>query len=78
MHRLIFIFALPLLADAPTTWDLHNAFAADHRIWAQMRNARADNPDVLSAAEVIQWQKVKSEWRKLEKQVDAEYRGERR
>jgi hypothetical protein len=32
---------------------------------------------LLSAAEVLEWQRVKSAWRALEKRVDSEYRGEK-
>lgn len=71
--RLIF-----LLWAAEPTWDAGNAFAAQYKAWAELRNVRVQRPaDTLSVPEVAEWQKVKSAWRRFESQQDAEYRGGR-
>jgi hypothetical protein len=74
----LFLLAVPLLATAPT-WEVGNALAMEYDHWCAMRNVRVqDSAQVgtVSASEFLQWQKVKSAWRRLERQVDAEYRGE--
>jgi hypothetical protein len=77
---LLAILILSAAADAPTVHDLNRAFVAEHEQWAAMWNARigaTGGERLLSAAEVLEWQRVKSAWRALEKRVDSEYRGEK-
>lgn len=73
MKRLVLLLTVPLLASAPT-WEAGNAYALKYHVWATLRNIRVQSPGTVSAPEMVEWQKVKSAWRQLEKQVDAEYR----
>ncbi len=66
----LFLVCLP--EDKPT-WETGNAFAIEYKHWAELRNVRVQSPGTLSAPEMLAWQSVKSHWRQLEKQVDAEY-----
>ena len=50
-------------------------FSDAYNSWIQMRQGISDY--VIPAPEVMEWQKVKSAWRRLEKVVEKEYRGER-
>ena len=78
---LLFIGAASrLFAGSKPTWEQANFLAAEYSKWAELRNARVSDPravGTISLPEFQQWQRVKQEWRKLEKSVDAEYRGER-
>ncbi len=65
----------PLRATAPT-WTTANEFAVEYQRWAELRNVRVQSPGTISAPEMHQWLEVKAAWRRLEKQVEAEYRGE--
>lgn len=64
---------------AELPWAVANDFALEYRKWADMRNARVEDAarvGTLSAAELLEWQRVKSKWRTVEKSIDREYRGE--
>jgi hypothetical protein len=79
-RAVLFLLAAPLFAVAPT-WELGNSLADQYNRWTAMRNVRTADPakeGTVSAAEFLEWQKVKSAWRQFDKQVDAEYRGENR
>ena len=74
---LILVLVAATAAEVPT-WDLANSHAALYNRWVELRNRPAEfRGDTLPADEFMQWQKVKSAWRQLEKRVDAEYRGNR-
>ena len=61
------------LCAADRTFSPGEFFAAEWNRWAQMRGAR--RPNELSAAEHEQWTRVKCAWRRVERQVDAQYEG---
>jgi len=71
------LVSLLLLSEPLPTWETANAYAREYRKWAELRNVRVQSPGTISAPELLGWSKVKAAWRVLEKQVDAEYRGER-
>lgn len=76
---MLFLMAIPLLAGAPT-WEMGNALAVQYNRWTEMRNVRVADPakaGTVSMSEFMEWQKVKSAWRQMERQVDGEYRGEK-
>jgi hypothetical protein len=79
--RLMVVLLVILGATASQpTWTLNNALAVEQGKWAALRNARVNDPlgeYKVSYPEVMAWQRVKAAWRQLEKQVDAEYRGEK-
>ena len=80
MTRFLLLFvALTLCASAPV-WETANRLAGAYRVWTDLRNARVGSQvtvDTVSVPEFMAWQKVKAAWRELEKEQDAEYRGER-
>lgn len=62
------------------TWEVANAFAAEYKAWAHMRNARqaeASKAGTVSYVEFAAWQRVKSAFRALQTRTDNEYRGNR-
>jgi hypothetical protein len=74
------IFLIAAVAAEVPTWELGNGLAAEYNLWVSAKNRRNTNPakeGTLDAGEFMQWQRVKAAWRRMEKQVDAEYRGER-
>jgi hypothetical protein len=73
------LFAILVFAAAPLERhnrcaDTANEFMAQYNTWAKQVNAR--RPGTISAAELQQWQRVKSNWRKTERTMDRFYRGE--
>ena len=73
MKRLtLFLFLfLPTLSGIEQR--MENVFANEYNAWVKLR--AATTPGTINAAEVLQWQKVKAAWRKVEKTIDREYRG---
>jgi len=66
-----------LSLDAPV-WKVANEFASLYYEWAMLRNERVQSEsrrDTLSVPEVTAWKRVKASWKKLQSDVDAEYRG---
>lgn len=80
--RLVVLMVL-LAAGAPPAGNgvgVANRFAEEYNVWAGLRNermGRIGGEGMLDVGEVLQWKKVKSAWRRVEKEVDGEYRGER-
>ena len=66
-RRALLVLLMPVEIIQPT-------FARAYNAWVEL-NVKG-TPNTISAQEVLAWQKVKHEWRLLERKMDARYRGE--
>ena len=74
MRIVILLLALELVLGAGETLN-PDSFSVSYNYWAWTRSQRAQG--ALDLREYEAWQRVKSDFRRLEKAVDAEYRGEK-
>lgn len=80
-RRSLFLIITGVLSTRPSraepTWKLGNAFTQTYNEWANLRNARVNDPltvNNVSVPEFLAWHRLKSAWRALDKSVEADYR----
>ena len=74
MRIVILLLALELLLARGEYFNA-DSFSVSYNYWAWPRSRRAEG--ALDVRELEAWQQVKRDFRRLEKMMDAEYRGER-